>query len=210
MVSPVDRQRASLDRRHDEVLAVANPYPADFADDTGQVRLGGEITFTDNANQPGGGSVPVTTGAGSPVGAVTPTGIGALYLDTTGGGVYEAQGATSADWFACGGNTAGSAPGLDSGGAPTTAALVDAAGGQFLVSGGDAKIGVATGKEASVQVNANQLKAFRATDDGAGQAKLCFYQFASPVVQPVVPLTSPTAQNVIDALVALGLVAQSD
>jgi hypothetical protein len=32
----------------------------------------------------------------------------------------------------------------------------------------------------------------------------------SPVAQPVVPLTVPTVQNVIDALVALGLVAQHD
>lgn len=38
---------------------MGNPYAADFADDTGQVRLGGEITFTDQANQPGGGSNPV-------------------------------------------------------------------------------------------------------------------------------------------------------
>lgn len=37
---------------------MGNPYAADFADDTGQVRLGGEITFTDQANQPGGGSNP--------------------------------------------------------------------------------------------------------------------------------------------------------
>jgi hypothetical protein len=33
---------------------------------------------------------------------------------------------------------------------------------------------------------------------------------ASPVAQPVVPLTTPGVQDVIDALVALGLVAQHD
>lgn len=39
--------------------------------------------------------------------------------------------------------------------------------------------------------------------------KLGFFN-ATPVVQQNVPLTSPTAQNIIDALVALGLVEQSD
>lgn len=33
---------------------------------------------------------------------------------------------------------------------------------------------------------------------------------STPVAQPVVPLTTPTVQNVIDALVALGLIAQHD
>lgn len=40
-------------------------------------------------------------------------------------------------------------------------------------------------------------------------ATLGFYGTA-PVVQPVVPLTGPAVQDVIDSLVALGLVTQSD
>lgn len=35
---------------------MGNPYPAEFTDDSGIERLGGAITFTDPANQPGGGS----------------------------------------------------------------------------------------------------------------------------------------------------------
>lgn len=38
---------------------------------------------------------------------------------------------------------------------------------------------------------------------------LGFYGTAG-VVQPVVPMTTPDAQDIIDALVALGLVSQSD
>jgi hypothetical protein len=33
---------------------------------------------------------------------------------------------------------------------------------------------------------------------------------ATPVTRPVVPLTTPDAQDVIDALVALGLITQAD
>jgi len=39
--------------------------------------------------------------------------------------------------------------------------------------------------------------------------KIGFFN-ATPVVQQHVPLTSPTVQNVIDTLIALGLVKQSD
>jgi hypothetical protein len=46
-----------------------------------------------------------------------------------------------------------------------------------------------------------------ATDQSAD--KLGFFG-AAAVVQPVVPLTTPSAQDIIDALVLLGLVAQSD
>lgn len=37
---------------------MGNPYPADVATADGDVRIGGEITFTDPDNQPGGGSQP--------------------------------------------------------------------------------------------------------------------------------------------------------
>lgn len=48
-----------------------------------------------------------------------------------------------------------------------------------------------------------------AADDGTGAGQAGFFG-ASPAGQPVVPLTVPTTQNVIDALVTLGLVAQHD
>lgn len=40
-------------------------------------------------------------------------------------------------------------------------------------------------------------------------SKVGFYG-ATPVVRPVVPLTTPSAQDIIDALVAQGLITQSD
>lgn len=41
---------------------MGNPYPADFLEPDGSVRLGGAIDFTDQNNQPGGGSNPVNRG----------------------------------------------------------------------------------------------------------------------------------------------------
>lgn len=46
--------------------------------------------------------------------------------------------------------------------------------------------------------------AFKANATGVG-----FYD-TTPISQPVVPLTTPLPQDIIDALVALGLVSQSD
>lgn len=45
--------------------------------------------------------------------------------------------------------------------------------------------------------------------DGAGVARAGFFG-AVDTTQPVVPMTTPSAQDIIDALVALGLVAQHD
>lgn len=79
-----------------------------FVDDSGETRLAGFLV-----PEPGG-SVPFPTqaGSGSPVGAVVPTGIGALYVDTDGGGIYIAVGATNADWVQLGGATHFNAPGV--------------------------------------------------------------------------------------------------
>ena len=62
--------------------------------------------------------------------------------------------------------------------------------------------------------NNNEWAAAPGTDDGAlvgrdTTSKVGFFG-AAPVVRPVVPLTTPDAQDVIDALVALGLITQSD
>lgn len=42
---------------------MGNPYPATVQDSGGMQRLDGSVTFTDGANQPGGGPNPVTSGA---------------------------------------------------------------------------------------------------------------------------------------------------
>lgn len=62
--------------------------------------------------------------------------------------------------------------------------------------------------------NNTEWAAAPGTDDGAlvgrdTTSKVGFFGSA-PVVRPVVPLTTPTVQQVIDALIALGLVTQSD
>lgn len=90
---------------------MGNPYPANFEDRDGTIRLQGQVDFTDSGNQPGG-SIP--SGAGTPAGAVTPSGIGALYVDTTNGALYIASGVTSADWVGVGGVVAslGEVPGV--------------------------------------------------------------------------------------------------
>ena len=43
------------------------------------------------------------SGSGSPVGSVVPYAVGALYQDTANGALYEAIGATNADWVSVGG-----------------------------------------------------------------------------------------------------------
>lgn len=47
------------------------------------------------------------TGSGSPVGSITPDAAGDIYLDTTGPGVWQATGVTSADWQQVGIGTGG-------------------------------------------------------------------------------------------------------
>jgi hypothetical protein len=107
---------------------VGNPYPFELADaSSGVVKIAGKATFTDPANQPGGGSQPVQSGAGSPVGTVAPTAKGYVYIDTANGAVFVAIGATNADWLKLGGVTAstGDAPGVSR----------DATGSQFMLGG---------------------------------------------------------------------------
>lgn len=62
---------------------------------------GAFVTKAEESGSSSGGSLP--SGAGSPVGAVTPSGVGALYVDTTNGTLYIAAGVTSADWVLVGG-----------------------------------------------------------------------------------------------------------
>lgn len=86
-----------------------------------------EIDFTSGATITDGGSgvaqVAISgalpswfqSGSGSPVGSVTPDQINAIYVDIdalTPGGVYQAFGATSADWVAIGGAAAQTVPGV--------------------------------------------------------------------------------------------------
>lgn len=59
-----------------------------------------------------------------------------------------------------------------------------------------------------------QAAAAQETADGTlvgrnSDSKVGFFG-TTPVTRPVVPLTSPTVQDVIDALVALGEITQSD
>lgn len=61
-----------------------------------------------------GGGLPAWDmfGDGSPVGTVTPSQTGARYQDKTNGALYEALGATSADWVTVGGNGDNTVPGV--------------------------------------------------------------------------------------------------
>lgn len=85
------------------------------------------------------------------------------------------------------------------------------------IGGGDGITGLTVGSTTErVRVQpASGDNAFRVSDlNGAVQlevktAALGFFGH-TPVARPVVPLTTPTVQNVIDALVALGLVVQHD
>lgn len=124
-----------------------------FVDDSNETRLSGflvppvgasagdvpQATGTDGVPAqwaPSGGSVP--SGAGLPLGTVTPSGIGALYVDSTNGGLWIAVGATDADWLILGGSdgNAGS-PGV-SWATPTKNISVSAgAGGQAALTGAD-------------------------------------------------------------------------
>jgi hypothetical protein len=73
-------------------------------------------------------------------------------------------------------------------------------GGSFVrATGTSAELGDGTGREVGV------------TDNGINVSTdaLGFYDVA-PIARPVVPLTVPTVQNVITALVALGLIVQHD
>ena len=59
----------------------------------------------------------------------------------------------------------------------------------------------------SLNLNGNDLLEIDVLDHNGSTAG---FFGTPPATQPVVPLTTPSVQNVIDALVALGLVSQSD
>jgi hypothetical protein len=69
------------------------------------------MPLVENGASGGGGSVP--SGTGAPLGSVTPSGVGALYVDDQDGGLYIAVGATSADWVQVGGGSIIAVPGVD-------------------------------------------------------------------------------------------------
>lgn len=79
---------------------MGNPYAVEIEGTDGAIHVAGELTFTEPGNQPGANA---QSGAGSPAGVVTPDAIGQLYVDTTNGGLYQAVGATNADWAQVGG-----------------------------------------------------------------------------------------------------------
>lgn len=108
---------------------MANPYPISIqaGDVEGPVTTVGELTFTDNSNQPGGGawgeaSGAALVGSGSPVGVVAPTGIGDLYVDETTPALWQANGLTNTDWQLVGGGGGGTSGAL----APVVVASADA------------------------------------------------------------------------------------
>lgn len=66
---------------------MASPYPANVSDESGEVRISGEIDFTDPANQPAGGFLGWSSDAADPAN-VNSNG-GALTVNTaTAGGFF--------------------------------------------------------------------------------------------------------------------------
>jgi len=114
-------------------MAAGSSYPATFTDESGEVRLDGELNFTDDGNQPAAGKT--QSGAGTPLAIVTPADIGALYTDTTNGGLYIAFGATNADWLIVGGVADGNPIGSAS--ADSGAALVTGVDGAVIEADAD-------------------------------------------------------------------------
>jgi hypothetical protein len=183
-----------------------NPYAANVEDKEGIVRLSGRLDFTDPANQPGGGGgLPVgwtqdgTTDAVT-VQLVNPA-VPPLQFKPLTGATADATDQT--EWYDEDGNLLGY---VDATGSINMTAIpgqggnfgyTASEGGYVRATGSEAEIGDGTGRfvsvtDVGVQV-ATDLLGFYATD---------------PIAPPVVPLTSPTVQNVIDALVALGLIVQ--
>lgn len=104
-------------------MALGDSYPVELLDDQGN-RVATEVAavqFTDGADQPsrsGGGSNPglfETPGSGSPTPDdqdITPTAPGYLYQDIQSGALWQASGATSADWVCIGGWQEGGSNGV--------------------------------------------------------------------------------------------------
>jgi hypothetical protein len=163
-----------------------NPYPVEIADSGGgPVKTAGDLTFTDPGNQPGG-SIP------DPV--TTPIHIQPSTTDTP----LTVTGAT--------GSAEDNSTLLEVLSDVDTVMSISARGGVFLEEGdgGQAlEIDLNAFGQGVVVYNSSFSALFKITNTGLGF-------FGAAAAQPVVPLTTPTVQDVIDALVALGLVAQHD
>ncbi len=129
----------------------------------------------------------IQTGAGSPLGSVTPTSIGYLYIDTTNGGAWIAEGATNTDWISVGGATNPADLGISSSVASGVSVRATAVGTSVSLSGSQGN--------PTVQIG----------DDGAFSDTLGFFG-ASPVPQPVLTALS-TPADIVAALQSLGLSA---
>ena len=187
---------------------MANPYPAEFLDDTGEVRLSGSVDFTDSGNQPGSG----LTGDGSPSGVVAATAIGETYTDTTNGALYLAEAADNSHWVLIGGSGQDSTAGVTSN--PTAAALQEPGGASVEVSAGLAFVGSGstTGKTAILAGMHGAV--VTVSDDGAGNGALGFFntgwvgkQTVTGSLSTVVDASAKAVlTSVIAALAAYGLV----
>jgi hypothetical protein len=166
---------------------VANPYPAIFLDDNSETRLSGMVYFTDPANQPGavfnGGTITEAL-------VVAPTDPNATAI------TIQLPAGT--------GNSDGAQVSLVDENGVTIWQLFADAGivAKASVWGGVFDLDLFAGRSFKVGAAGGTLKV-----DGAGT--MGFYGHAL-AAQPVVPLTVPTVQNVIDALVAVGLLVQHD
>lgn len=83
-----------------------------------------------------------------------------------------------------------------------------------LIHGGDAANGAVfqsqDGNSAAIIENSGILLTSTVGVSVGSTGDLAGFFGAAPIVRPVVPLTTPLPQDIIDALVALGLVSQSD
>jgi hypothetical protein len=187
-----------------------------FSDESGEVRLDGTIGAPGataanvlTADGTGGTSWSPAGGAsalfmpphaGSPDGVVVPTAIGYLIIDSTNGALWQAIGATNADWVQVGGYTSGDF------GVATTAnrpiwQVTDSSG----PAGIKVKDSTALGTAGPITSTHNNV-----LDDGTalGSAKLLSgfgaWGHAAPATQPITPVL---LADVIAVLQAYGLCA---
>jgi hypothetical protein len=109
------------------------------------------------------------------------------------------------EWYDDAGNLMGY---VDATGSISMSAPVGAGGGFDYTADGGAVL-IAAGATARMGNDLGATIAVDLTSVTVQTTLLGFYN-AAAVARPVVPLTSPTVQNVIDALVALGLIVQHD
>lgn len=201
-------------------MADGATYPAEFQEPDGSTRIGGKIHFTDSDNQPtGAGSSPDADGDTNPItiktgdsadgdagditieGGAAPDGEGGSVIikpgdgDDTGDVVFQA-----AD-----GSPAVTIHGSD-GGATFERAIVAPG---LQIDGTSVGTDFHVGTTAWDILNVSGGAIMQWQDKGMGVPGLGFYGTPA-IAQPVVPLTTPLPQDIIDALLALGLVSQSD